>query len=150
MTPDLSTTWVDEEPLPQGRVMGNWIFIPDGRLVLLNGIGSGTAGYGNTSWAVGQSFGDVPIHSLVSSSIAPYQQLISIISHAGLITSITTSLSDLGSRLLSRKVLSIGCIILRLLFCQTDRFSPLDRIPILIISRLELPATSILLNTGKF
>lgn len=43
--------------------MGNWIFIPDGRLVLLNGIGSGTAGYGNTSWAVGQSFGDVPIHS---------------------------------------------------------------------------------------
>ncbi|KAL8277617.1 hypothetical protein RQP46_010049 [Phenoliferia psychrophenolica] len=64
MTPDVSTTWVDEEPLPEGRVMGNWIFLPDGRLVLINGIGKGTAGYGNTSWAIGQSFGDDPIHSI--------------------------------------------------------------------------------------
>lgn len=54
---------MDEEPLPEGRVMGNWIFLPDGRLVLLNGQGLGTAGYGNTSWAVGQSFGDEPRHS---------------------------------------------------------------------------------------
>lgn len=65
MTPDVSTEWVDEEPLPEGRVMGNWIFLPDGRLVLINGIGKGTAGYGNTSWAIGQSFGDDPIHSCV-------------------------------------------------------------------------------------
>ena len=27
MTPDVSTAWVEEEPLPEGRVMGNWIFI---------------------------------------------------------------------------------------------------------------------------
>lgn len=64
MTPDVSTDWVDEEPLPEGRVMGNWIFLPDGRLVLINGIGKGTAGYGNTSWAIGQSFGDEPVHSI--------------------------------------------------------------------------------------
>ncbi|ORY61159.1 copper radical oxidase [Leucosporidium creatinivorum] len=64
MTPDLSTDWIDEEPLPEGRVMGNWIFLPDGRLVLINGIGKGTAGYGNTSWAIGQSFGDDPVHSI--------------------------------------------------------------------------------------
>ncbi|BGP45591.1 hypothetical protein JCM10450v2_001410 [Rhodotorula kratochvilovae] len=64
MTPDVSTDWVDEEPLPEGRVMGNWILLPDGRLVLLNGIGKGTAGYGNTSWAIGQSFGDDPIHTI--------------------------------------------------------------------------------------
>lgn len=64
MTPDVSTEWVDEEPLPEGRVMGNWIFLPDGRLVLINGIGKGTAGYGNTSWAIGQSFGDDPVHSI--------------------------------------------------------------------------------------
>ncbi|KAI5479758.1 glyoxal oxidase [Pseudohyphozyma bogoriensis] len=64
MTPDLNTTWVDEEPLPEARVMGNWIFLPDGRLVLLNGIGKGTAGYGNTSWAIGQSFGDDPIYTV--------------------------------------------------------------------------------------
>lgn len=25
MTPDLNTTWVDEESLPEGRVMGNMI-----------------------------------------------------------------------------------------------------------------------------
>lgn len=45
--------------------MGNWIFLPDGRLVLINGIGKGTAGYGNTSWAIGQSFGDDPVRSCV-------------------------------------------------------------------------------------
>lgn len=44
--------------------MGNWIFLPDGRLVLINGIGKGTAGYGNVSWAIGQSFGDDPVHSI--------------------------------------------------------------------------------------
>lgn len=27
----------------------------DGRMFMLNGIGTGTAGYGNTSWAIGQS-----------------------------------------------------------------------------------------------
>ncbi|GAA6043740.1 hypothetical protein JCM8097_000504 [Rhodosporidiobolus ruineniae] len=64
MTPDVSTDWVDEEPLPEPRVMGNFIFLPDGRLVLINGIGKGTAGYGNTSWAIGQSFGDDPVHTI--------------------------------------------------------------------------------------
>jgi hypothetical protein len=71
MTPDVSTEWVDEEPLPEGRGMGNWIFLPDGRLVLINGIGKGTAGYGNTSWAIGQSFGDDPVHSCVLFSSEP-------------------------------------------------------------------------------
>ncbi|GAA5836857.1 hypothetical protein JCM11251_005807 [Rhodosporidiobolus azoricus] len=64
MTPDVSTDWVDEEPLPEPRVMGNFIFLPDGRLVLINGIGKGTAGYGNTSWAIGESFGDDPVHTI--------------------------------------------------------------------------------------
>lgn len=64
MTPDVSTDWVDEESLPEGRVMGNFIYLPDGRLVLINGIGKGTAGYGNTSWAIGQSFGDDPVHTI--------------------------------------------------------------------------------------
>lgn len=64
MTPDVSTSWVDEDQLPEGRVMGNFIFLPDGRLVLINGIGKGTAGYGNTSWAIGESFGDDPVHAI--------------------------------------------------------------------------------------
>lgn len=63
MTPDESTEWQDEDDLPEGRSMGNMIALPDGRFVILNGIGSGTAGYGNTSWALGQSFGQDPINS---------------------------------------------------------------------------------------
>ncbi|KAG0150382.1 hypothetical protein CROQUDRAFT_652277 [Cronartium quercuum f. sp. fusiforme G11] len=62
ITPDVDTTWRDDDPLPEGRSMGNLIFLPDGRLFLLNGINKGTAGYGNTSWAIGQSFGDAPIY----------------------------------------------------------------------------------------
>ena len=33
--------------------MGNFILLPDGRGVILNGQLRGTAGYGNTSWAIG-------------------------------------------------------------------------------------------------
>ncbi|MBW0502782.1 hypothetical protein O181_042497 [Austropuccinia psidii MF-1] len=62
ITPDTDPTWRDDDPLPEGRSMGNFIFLPDGRLFLLNGIGKGTAGYGNTSWAIGQSFGDQPLY----------------------------------------------------------------------------------------
>ena len=56
--------------------MGNFILLPDGRGVILNGQLRGTAGYGNTSWAIGsslpsisvltaagQSFGDGPIYA---------------------------------------------------------------------------------------
>lgn len=63
MTPDMSTNWIEEEALPEARGMGNWIYLPDGRLVLLNGVGSGVAGYGPKSFAIGQSYGDNPIYS---------------------------------------------------------------------------------------
>jgi len=33
------------EQMPEARLMGNLINTPDGKLVLLNGAGSGTAGY---------------------------------------------------------------------------------------------------------
>lgn len=36
--------------------------LPDGRFIILNGISKGTAGYGNTSWAVGQAFGTDPVY----------------------------------------------------------------------------------------
>ncbi|KAI8451196.1 copper radical oxidase [Phakopsora pachyrhizi] len=61
ITPDVDTAWKDDDSMPEGRSMGNFIFLPDGRLFLLNGISKGTAGYGNTSWAIGQSFGDGPL-----------------------------------------------------------------------------------------
>jgi len=63
ITPDVSTAWQTEDPLPEGRSMGNFILLPDGRGVILNGQLRGTAGYGNTSWAIGQSFGDGPIYA---------------------------------------------------------------------------------------
>lgn len=43
--------------------MGQFVMMPDGRLWMGNGIAKGTAGYGNTSWALGQSFGSNPLHS---------------------------------------------------------------------------------------
>jgi hypothetical protein len=63
ISPDVSTQWVEEEPLPEGRSMGQFVFLPDGRMWMGNGIGTGTAGYGNTSWAIGQAFGTNPIYA---------------------------------------------------------------------------------------
>ena len=37
ITPDVSTSFVDEDTLPEGRSMGNMIALPDGRFVILNG-----------------------------------------------------------------------------------------------------------------
>lgn len=36
--------------LPEGRSMGQFIHLPDGKLVIVNGAQYGTAGYGNTTW----------------------------------------------------------------------------------------------------
>ena len=36
------------------------INLPDGRIFLANGARTGTAGYGNDSWAIGQSYADNP------------------------------------------------------------------------------------------
>ncbi|OAV86872.1 hypothetical protein PTTG_01246 [Puccinia triticina 1-1 BBBD Race 1] len=63
MTPDVSITWEEEDYLFEGRSMGQFVMMPDGRLWMGNGIAKGTAGYGNTSWALGQSFGSNPLHS---------------------------------------------------------------------------------------
>lgn len=61
ITPDVSSEWEEEDKMMEGRSMGQFINLPDGRLFHLNGIATGTAGYGNTSWAVGQSYGDNPL-----------------------------------------------------------------------------------------
>ncbi len=41
--------------------MGEFANLPDGRLFMTNGIQYGTAGYGNDSWAIGQSYGRAPL-----------------------------------------------------------------------------------------
>ncbi|MBW0470069.1 hypothetical protein O181_009784 [Austropuccinia psidii MF-1] len=63
MTPDVSTTWQEDDSLFEGRSMGQFVIMPDGRLWMGNGIAKGTAGYGNNSWAIGQSYGTSPLLS---------------------------------------------------------------------------------------
>jgi len=61
MTPDVNTTWGYDDDAPQGRTMGQFIILPNGMLFMSNGAATGTAAYGNTTWAIGQSFADNPV-----------------------------------------------------------------------------------------
>ncbi|KAG7446598.1 glyoxal oxidase [Guyanagaster necrorhizus] len=61
ISPDVSGSYSQDDPLPEGRSMANFIFLPDGRILCLNGANLGTAGYGNNSWAIGQSYADKPV-----------------------------------------------------------------------------------------
>lgn len=60
ISPDIDLEWQTTDPLTVGRSMGQFINLPDGRLLYLNGAALGTAGYGNDSWAIGQSYADGP------------------------------------------------------------------------------------------
>jgi hypothetical protein len=72
ITPDVNTTWVIDDSLPEGRTMGNFIHLPNGKLFFVNGGNSGTAGYGNVSWAIGHSYADHPIKTpLLYDYLAP-------------------------------------------------------------------------------
>lgn len=62
MTPDVSAKWVDDDSLPEGRSMGNMIALPSGQIFMVNGANLGVSGYGNVSWAIGQSFADQPVY----------------------------------------------------------------------------------------
>jgi hypothetical protein len=61
ITPDISGNYTEEDPLPEGRSMGNLIILPNGQIFCLNGAQTGTAGYGNTSFTIGQSYADQPV-----------------------------------------------------------------------------------------
>ncbi|CAL1706725.1 unnamed protein product [Somion occarium] len=61
ITPDVSTNYVEEDDLPEGRSMGNMILLPNGKILMLNGAATGVAGYGNESMAIGQSYADNPV-----------------------------------------------------------------------------------------
>ncbi|KAF9450694.1 copper radical oxidase [Macrolepiota fuliginosa MF-IS2] len=60
ITPDMSPSYHHDDPLPEVRTMANFILLPDGTVFCTNGARLGTAGYGNNSWAVGQSYADDP------------------------------------------------------------------------------------------
>ncbi|KAF8598417.1 galactose oxidase [Ceratobasidium sp. AG-I] len=64
MTPDVDVTWKDDDTLPDsGRIMGNMVLLPDGKIFLVNGANTGTAGYGTESWAITNSYADYPLQT---------------------------------------------------------------------------------------
>ncbi|KAL7420232.1 hypothetical protein Q5752_005199 [Cryptotrichosporon argae] len=54
--------YIDDDDLPEARSMGQLIYLPDGTLWLGNGVGMGTAGYGNEKLSIGQSYGQDPVY----------------------------------------------------------------------------------------
>ncbi|PWN36401.1 DUF1929-domain-containing protein [Meira miltonrushii] len=46
----VSGSYTREEELPEPRTMGQFIHLPTGQMVIVNGAQMGTAGYGNMSW----------------------------------------------------------------------------------------------------
>ncbi|KLO12277.1 glyoxal oxidase [Schizopora paradoxa] len=63
ITPDLAGTYSEDDPLPEGRVMVSFAILPNGKIFAVNGANTGCAGYGNDSWAVGQSYADQPLQT---------------------------------------------------------------------------------------
>ena len=56
LTPDVSPSYEEDDPLPEGRSMGNMILLPNGKILMLNGAQTGTAGYGTQNWAINESY----------------------------------------------------------------------------------------------
>ncbi|TBU33724.1 copper radical oxidase [Dichomitus squalens] len=61
LTPDQSSSYVEDDALPEGRSMGNLILLPNGKILMLNGAQTGTAGYGTENWAINESYADNPV-----------------------------------------------------------------------------------------
>lgn len=61
---DAKPVWTDFDPLPEGRVMGSALILPDLTILVINGARYGTAGYGvrgNASWmTAGASYAESP------------------------------------------------------------------------------------------
>lgn len=49
ISPATSLEWQEEDYLPEGRVMGNAILLPDGTVLVINGAQSGVAGYADAT-----------------------------------------------------------------------------------------------------
>ncbi|GAA5918264.1 hypothetical protein JCM1841_002135 [Sporobolomyces salmonicolor] len=59
---DPNPTWADLDDLPEPRAMGNLILLPDQRVLMLNGAGMGSEGYGwEPAWAINQSYAQSPV-----------------------------------------------------------------------------------------
>lgn len=45
-----TTGFTQDDDLPEGRTMGQFIHLPTGQMLIVNGANKGTAGYGDTPW----------------------------------------------------------------------------------------------------
>ncbi|KAJ6498935.1 glyoxal oxidase N-terminus-domain-containing protein [Mycena sanguinolenta] len=61
ITPDEGTKYTKDDTMLEPRTMANLVALPDGRVLCVNGAKTGTAGYGNESWAIGMSYADDPV-----------------------------------------------------------------------------------------
>ncbi|WVW85784.1 hypothetical protein I302_107822 [Kwoniella bestiolae CBS 10118] len=63
ITPEGSAKYEDDDFMFEGRSMGQFVILPDGTFWMGNGVGMGTAGYGDDGYSVGQSYGQAPIYT---------------------------------------------------------------------------------------
>ncbi|WOO82856.1 Aldehyde oxidase GLOX [Vanrija pseudolonga] len=59
---DANPVYTDDDKLPEPRCMGSFVYLPDGTMWLGNGVGMGTAGYGDDHYSLGQSYGQHPVY----------------------------------------------------------------------------------------
>ncbi|KAK8854946.1 hypothetical protein IAR55_003685 [Kwoniella newhampshirensis] len=59
---DPNPQYVDDDFMFEGRSMGQFVMLPDQTFWMGNGVGMGTAGYGNDRYSVGQSYGQAPVY----------------------------------------------------------------------------------------
>ncbi|WWC71742.1 uncharacterized protein I206_105700 [Kwoniella pini CBS 10737] len=62
ITPEGSAVYEDDDYMFEGRSMGQFVMLPDGTFWMGNGVGMGTAGYGDDDYSVGQSYGQAPVY----------------------------------------------------------------------------------------
>lgn len=63
ISPDAANPkYEDDDFLPTGRTMGQFVYLPDGQLWMGNGAHMGTAGYGDEGWGAGQSYSNEPLY----------------------------------------------------------------------------------------
>ncbi|WVO17686.1 hypothetical protein L204_105384 [Cryptococcus depauperatus] len=59
---DADPQYEDDDAMPEGRSMGQFVLLPDGSMWMGNGVAMGTAGYGDDKYSIGQSYGQSPIY----------------------------------------------------------------------------------------
>ncbi|WVQ72346.1 hypothetical protein IAR50_001897 [Cryptococcus sp. DSM 104548] len=60
---DENPQYEDDDTMLEGRSMGQFVYLPDGTMWMGNGVGMGTAGYGDDGYSIGQSYGQEPLYT---------------------------------------------------------------------------------------